>query len=153
MWSVGRRATDVYLGSNALAVCSQGDVEVAASCDGVSAALDMLGTWRDAQARRVSIRFWLSGALCRPFTIPVVRGVKTRDELQGIADATASARTGLVGACVSRVEEDKKGRAIGVAVQAERDRFGSAISIEGARGVTVRLRRKRSAENLQHSVS
>ncbi|HET9645623.1 MAG TPA: hypothetical protein VFP68_20210 [Burkholderiaceae bacterium] len=104
MWLAGNRRSrgdlDLYIGTRAFAFAGKGRRHTEAALDGIDAVFLTMEAHLDNGAEGSSrVRVWLSGALCRPFVVPVLPGVRTQDELHRAAMAMAAARTGLPGPC------------------------------------------------------
>ncbi len=122
MWLVGRsEGVDVYLGTRGVAVCDGKAPAFVADVQGVAAAFDRLANaLRDAPPSRRGLRFWLSGGLCRPFSMPDVPGASTDADRQSVAAAMAPQMTGLIGPCTVFLERNAMVKSsLGVAVQTE----------------------------------
>lgn len=95
-------ALDVYLARQALWL-ARGDERLLAIDGEPDATLPALNAWwRKHGEPRLSV--WLSGALCRPFLLPPVAGLRNANDIAAIAQAQASALTGLSGPCSVWIE-------------------------------------------------
>lgn len=107
MWWAGSKAHDVYLGTRATAVCLGAESVWQEAVPDVDTALAALGAWLEQAAARCKLRVWLSGALCRPFILPAVPGIRGELEWQRMASALAAEHTGLTGPCRVWVDPTK----------------------------------------------
>jgi hypothetical protein len=119
VWWAGNKATDIYLGTRAIAVSDASTPVVVTEVDGFDAALGALSRWLNAVPVRRRLRVWLSGGLCRPFLLPAVQGVVSARETQTVAAALAPQHTGLPGPCAVFIEHALP---LAVAVQESRVR-------------------------------
>ncbi len=142
MWSVGSKALDVYLGTRALVIGRGVELLHSAGVTEFEEALEALKAWLEAFTPGQKLRVWLSGALCRPFIVPAVDGVSTRDELNRVALALAPQQTGLVGACRVWVDVGPRGTPLAaVAVpQDVIDRLYATLAAAKGRRVVVSIR-------------
>lgn len=139
MWSVGSKVVDVYLGTRAVAVCRGEQQLLAQAADGVDTAIEALQAWLAHAPTRQKLCVWLSGGVCRPFLVPAVPGLKSRAELERVAQSMATAATGLHGECQVWLEPGSLGEArVAVALpKATLERLLGAI--EPAEGRAHRL--------------
>ena len=82
-------AHDLYVGSRCLALFEAQSRVWAQAVSGIDEALGALADRLKAQERKLRLRVWLSGGLCRPFLMPAVEGVKGSAELQRVAEEVA----------------------------------------------------------------
>lgn len=105
MWWAGsevlrRKGHDVYVGTRAFAAFLGPERVLARAVPDVDGALRELHEWLANSPRRLRLRVWLSGGLCRPFIMAPVPGVRGAAELKRVAAVLASRQTGLDGDCV-----------------------------------------------------
>lgn len=103
MWWAGNRRSssdiDLYIGTRAFAATGGGLRHGDTALDNVDAVFAAMEDCLNRAGRRLRLRVWLSGALCRPFVVPVLPGIRSLDELHRVAVAMAAPRTGLPAPC------------------------------------------------------
>lgn len=128
MWWAGSRTLDWYVGTRATLVCEGNTVLLRESMgDRESAVRRGVEFMSQLDGSRLRVRAWLSGGLSRPFILPAVQGVRSEDEVQRIAGALITSRTGLAADSQVWTDGDSKDRT--VAVAADRAAIQSVMAI------------------------
>ena len=104
MWWAGAKPIDVYVGTRRVAVLAQQRPDFVQPVVGCEQALSVLAEQLQQMGGRRRVRVWLSGGLCRPFIQELPVGSVTSAEVEKIALATASQRTGLEAPCSVWIE-------------------------------------------------
>jgi hypothetical protein len=98
LWA-GSKLLDVYLGTRAVAICDDMEVLLAEPVQGFEAGLSSTQQRLVEYSKKLRVRVWLSGGLCRPFLLPTLPGIHGANETLRVATKLANERTGLAGAC------------------------------------------------------
>ncbi|MED5621560.1 hypothetical protein [Ideonella sp. BN130291] len=110
----------MYLGTRAIAVCRGNEVLLAEPVSGTEQGIERLAGWLGEAPARSRVKLWLSGGLCRPFVLPPVPGVRSKEELVQMATAMAPLHTGLDGGCTVWLENAAlTASCVAVAVQSD----------------------------------
>jgi hypothetical protein len=121
---IGRQheALDVFVATQGVWVL-RGDETGLAVQAGLDEALPRFEAWLHQQPA-IALRVWLSGALCRPFLVPPVAGVRSSQDLAVIAQAQAATQSGVPAPCAVWLEALRPNEAIVAAAmpQALRER-------------------------------
>lgn len=120
MWWAGSEVLDVYLGTRALLIVSGKEALLCRPVAGFDEGISELSSWLRSRSRRVRVRLWLSGGLCRPFVLALPEGISDEQELRKIAAVGVAELTGLNPPCRVWLDSARgEGAAIAVAVQEE----------------------------------
>lgn len=115
----GSDPLDLYLGTRAVMLARGASAEAAHATEGWPASQQCLARVVEALPRQVTVRVWLSGALCRPFVMPAPAGLKTEDERRRAMEAFAQRACGFDGPVRVQWQEARKDRPIiGMAMDA-----------------------------------
>lgn len=116
MWLVGAKAHDLYLGTRLVALCEGQRLIARQPVPDAAAGLALAAEWLSAQAPRAALHVWLSGALCRPFVVGYVAGLRGQDEIHRIIQAQAQRALGRQDRCrVWQERAAQQGQRIAVA--------------------------------------
>lgn len=99
MWWAGSGLTHVYIGSQQWATQEHGAAPHWRASPDWNTAVDHLCRAMTALNGRRRMAVWLSGDLCRPMMLPERADLASFSECQALANAVASARTGIAGPC------------------------------------------------------
>lgn len=91
-----KRGEDLYLATNCVFACHGHEVLLHEAVEDVTQGLESAKAWLQLPTQaRGGVRLWLSGALCRPFVLAPVEGLKHGREAMEVARSQVAAATGL----------------------------------------------------------
>lgn len=90
-----KRGEELYLATNCVFACQDHQVLLHEAVKDVTQGLETAKAWLLAPQARGGVRLWLSGALCRPFVLAPVAGLKHSREALEVARSQVAAATGL----------------------------------------------------------
>lgn len=149
MWWAGAKPIDVYVGTRRVAVLAQERPNFVQPVVGCEQALLVLAEQLQQMGGRRRVRVWLSGGLCRPFIQEQPVGSVTSAEVEKIAFATASQRTGLAAPCRVWIEHRSSAKPR-IAVAASETLLLGVKDAAGAAGHVIASLRPWWAEALRH---
>lgn len=116
MWLAGAKVHDLYLGTRLVALCEGQRLIARQPVPDAAAGLALAAEWLSTQAPHAKLRIWLSGALCRPFVVESVAGLRGQDEIHKVIQTQAQRALGRQAPCrVWQERAAQQGQRIAVA--------------------------------------
>lgn len=152
MWWAGAEATDVYLSSRCIAVFEgQERVCLQRLGDGDTPA-PAFEDWAHNAKRRLRIRVWVSGGICRAFLVPAADQLKNRAEALKVAEAMAPDSTGLASGCSVWLDSDQGAKGV-VAAAIDQGTLTGVLEVTRLAGLRLLSLRPWWAELLRAAVA